>query len=202
MIGLFRGTQGQGTCPCVPNKEYAQILTPANLFDKPLVKIREDTYFMISSHFCGYSFCRVIHQILKDAKVSNLDRNLGDSIEDHVKDSLNAKNIPYKIGHYSITNPEEKGQCDVVLETGKGKVFLEIKKRSLPDEFQLGDDVEVLRSLGDGMLNAQKQILRHRVYLQKNNFMKLYQEEKESSPYTTLEWKGRRIVSISMCLPE
>lgn len=184
------------------NKDYVQILTPSNLFEKPLIKISKDTYFMISPHFSGYSFCNVIHQMLRKARVPNLDRDIGDSIENYVKDSLDSRHIPYKSGHYSITNPEEKGQCDVVLETAKKVVFLEIKKRSLPDEFKLGDDIEVLRSLGDGMIDAQKQMLRHRVYLQKNNFMKLYQEQKENSPHTLLEWNGRQIVSISMCLPD
>lgn len=184
------------------NNAYTQILTPTNLFDKPLVKLSEDTYFIISPHFCAYSFCRVIYQILKGAKVSNLDRKIGDLTEDYVKNKLNDKTFPFKSGHYSISNEKEKGECDVVLETEKEIIFLEIKKRSLPDTFELGDDVEVLRSLGDGMLNAQKQILRHRVYLQKSDLMKLYQEEKENSPYTVVELKGRRIVSISMCLPE
>lgn len=184
------------------NKEYTQILTPTNLFAKPLVKIKEDIYFMVSPHFCGYSFCNVIYQMLRRIKFSNLNRRIGDLTENYVKNKLNEKNIPFKSGYYAINNQIEKGECDVVLETKKEIVFLEIKKRSLPEEFQLGDDVEVLRSLGDGMLNAQKQILRHRVYLQKHNFMKLYQEEKESSSCTELVWKGHRIVSISMCLPE
>ncbi|MDD2497279.1 MAG: hypothetical protein PHY90_03955 [Desulfitobacteriaceae bacterium] len=184
------------------NNDYVQILTPSNLFEKPLIKISKDTYFMISPHFSGYSFCNAIHQMLRKARVPNLDRDIGDSIENYVKDSLDSRHIPYKSGHYSITNPEEKGQCDVVLETATKVVFLEIKKRSLPDEFKLGDDIEVLRSLGDGMIDAQKQMLCHRVYLQKNNFMKLYQEQKENSPHMVLEWNGRQIVSISMCLPD
>jgi hypothetical protein len=183
------------------NKDYAQILTPSNLFEKPLIKISNDSYFMISPHFSGYSFCSVIHQMLKEM-IPNIDRDIGVSIEKYVKDRLDSRHFPYKSGYYSITNPKEKGQCDVVLETEKQVVFLEIKKRSLPDEFKLGDDIEVLRSLGDGMIDAQKQILRHRVYLQKNSFMVLYQEQNENSPHTVLEWNGRQIVSISMCLPD
>ncbi len=184
------------------NKEYTEIVTSTNLYEKPLVKLSEETYFFISPHFCAYSFCKVLYQILKRAKISNLDRKIGDLTEDYVKFKLNEKGFPFKSGYYSIDNQDNKGQCDIVLETEKDVVFVEIKKRSLPDSFELGDDVEVLRSLGDGMLNAQKQILRHRVYLQKYNFMNLYKEENENSPYTILELKGRRIISISMCLPE
>ncbi len=184
------------------NRDYTEILSPTNLFDKPLVKLSEATYFFISPHFCAYSFCKVMHQMLKNIKFSNLDRKIGELTEKYVKDKLNEKDIPFKSGYYAIRNQKDKGECDVVLETNNEIVFLEIKKRSLPDEFELGDDVEVLRSLGDGMLNAQKQILRHRIYLQKHNLMRLYKEENENSLCSDLELKGRRIVAVSMCLTE
>lgn len=184
------------------NREYIEILTNTNIYEKPLIKLSEKTFFLISPHFCGYSFCKVLYQIFKDINISNLDRKIGDLTEEYVKNKLKDKKFLFKNGHYSIDNQTNKGQCDIVLETEKDIVFIEIKKRSLPDSFELGDDVELLRSLGDGMLNAQKQILRHRIYLEKNKFMKIYKEEKANSPYTILELKERRIISISMCLPE
>lgn len=184
------------------NIDYTEILSPTNIFNKPLVKLGEETYFLISPHFCADSFSKVMHQMLKKNKFSNLNRKIGELTEKYVKDKLNEKNIPFKSGHYAIMNQDDKGECDIVLETKNEIVFLEIKKRSLPDEFELGDDVEVLRSLGDGMLNAQKQILRHRIYLQKNSVMRLYHEENENSLHSDLELKGRRIVAVSMCLPE
>jgi hypothetical protein len=184
------------------NKDYTEILSPTNIFNKPLVKLKEDTYFLISPNFCSYSFSKVMHLILKNNKFSNLNRKIGELTEEFAKKKLNEKNIPFKSGHYALMNQDDKGECDIVLETKNEIVFLEIKKRSLPDEFELGDDVEVLRSLGDGMLNAQKQILRHRIYLQKHNKMRLYQEENENSLHSELELKGRRIVAVSMCLPE
>lgn len=184
------------------NESYSKILTPTNLFDKPLIKLSEDTYFIIAPHFSGYSFCTVIYQILRSANCLQLNRRLGEAIEQFVKDSLSAKRIPYKSGHYAITEPDKKGECDVILETEEKIIFLEIKKRSLPDTFELGDDVEVMCSLGDGMLNAQKQILRHRIYLQQNVSMKLFREQSEESPYTVVESKERQVVSVSLCFSE
>lgn len=184
------------------NRSFNQILTSTDLFNKPLIRLDRDSYFIVSPHFCGYSFCEVMYQILKKVKGLMLDRKIGLKIEDYVRSKLESKNIKFCSGYYALNNEKDKGECDVVLETKKNIVFIEIKKRSLPDTFELGDDVEVLRSLGDGMLNAQKQILRHRIYLQKNGSMKLYEEQDESSSYSVLEWKDRRIVSISICLPE
>ncbi|GCD12765.1 hypothetical protein [Clostridium tagluense] len=184
------------------NKSFNQILTATNLFSKPLIRLSKDTYFLVSPHFCGYSLCEIMYQILKKVKGLRLNRKMGVTIEDYVKSKLDSKNIKYYSGHYSLDNDKDKGECDVVLETDKNIIFLEIKKRSLPDTFELADDVEVLSSLGEGMLNAQKQILRHRIYLQKNDTMKLYEKQDKLSPYSVLNWKGRRIVSISICFPE
>ena len=52
------------------------------------------------------------------------------------------------------------------------------------------------------MLNAQKQILRHRIYLQQNGSMKLFREQSEESPYTVVESKERQVVSVSLCFSE
>lgn len=184
------------------NSDFTEILTPTNLFDKPLAFLKEDIYFLVSPYFCGYSFITVMHEILKRLKVPILNRELGMILEEYVKKELENKNFKYHSGHYSISNPNTRGECDIVLETNKEIIFLEVKKRGLPDTFKLGDDVEVLKSLGEGMLHAQKQILKHRVFLQKNGYMDIYKEQNESSPYTTLSWNSRRILSISICLPE
>lgn len=184
------------------NNEFKQILTPSNLFDKPLVLLNKDVYFLISPHFCGYSFIKVMDSILKRERVLALNRRLGEILEVYIKKKLEEKNFKYQSGHYSIDTPETKGECDIVLETKDKIIFLEVKKRRLPDSFELGDDVDTLKSLGEGMVHAQKQILKHRVFIQKNGFMKLHEEQNILSPHTVLDWNNRRLISISLCLPE
>lgn len=184
------------------NNEFKQILTPSNLFDKPLVLLNKDVYFLISPHFCGYSFIKVMYSILKRERVPALNQKLGEILEVYVKKKLEGKNFKYKSGHYSIDNPKTKGECDIVLETQDKIIFLEVKKRGLPDSFELGDDIDTLKSLGEGMVHAQKQILKHRIFLQKNGFMELHEEQNILSPHTVLDLNNRRLISISLCLPE
>ncbi|WFA08555.1 hypothetical protein [Tissierella sp. Yu-01] len=184
------------------NNDFIQMLTPTNLFSKPLVLLDKDVYFLVSPYFCGYSFLTVMHDILKREGVPALNRELGKTLEGYVKKKLEDKNFKYHSGHYSITDLNTKGECDIVLETNDKIIFLEVKKRALPVSFEVGDDVDVLNSLGEGMLHAQKQILNHRVFLQKHGYIKIHEEQNELSPYTVLRWDNRRIISISMCLPE
>lgn len=184
------------------NNEFEQILTPSNLFDRPLVLLDKDLYFLISPHFCGYSFIKVMDSILKRENVPALNRRLGEILEVYVKKKLEEKSFKYQSGHYSIDTPKTKGECDIVLETQDKIIFLEVKKSGLPDSFESGDDVDTLKSLGEGMVHAQKQILKHRVFLHKNGFIKLYEEQDILSPHTVLDWNNRRLISISLCLPE
>ncbi|MFA7689182.1 MAG: hypothetical protein WCX96_03755 [Bacilli bacterium] len=184
------------------NNEFKQILTACNLFDRPLVLLDKDVYFLISPYFCGYSFIKAMDGILKREKVLALNRRLGEILEIYVKKKLEEKGYEYQSGHYSVDKPETKGECDIVLETKNEIIFLEVKKRGLPDTFELGDDVDTLKSLGEGMVHAQKQILKHRAFLQKNEFMKLHEEQDILYPYTVLDLNNRHLISISLCLPE
>lgn len=182
------------------NTEFNMIGEKVNFNEKPLIKIDEDNYFLLCPEMCSYSFCEVIYNILK-AEIIGLDRLLGDSVELIVKEYLTKNSIEFKCGEYFSRDGIAEGECDLVLENDQFIVFIEIKKRSLPREFEIGDDVEVFKSLSEGMLVAQKQILNHRFHLIDNNKINLYDKE-DKSKYEVLEWKNRRIIGISLCLPE
>lgn len=184
------------------NCKFDKMLSEVNLFNKPLVKLKNNNYFLVSPHFCGYSFIKVIEEKLIKERYLNFNRRLGLLLEDYIKNKLEEKNFKYKTGHYSIDKQKTKGECDIVLETEETIAFVEVKKRSLPESFEVADDIGIFKSLAEGMIHAQIQGLRHKKYMEKNRFIRLYKEENYSSGSVTLEYNDRTIILISLCLFE
>lgn len=185
------------------NIEFNMIGEKVNFNERPLIKIDENNYFLLCPEMCSYSFCEVMYNLLKN-NIRNLNRLLGDGVELIVKEYLSENSIDFKSGEYFPKNnkkEEPKGECDIVLENDEFIVFIEVKRRSLPHEFDVADDVEVFRALSEGMLRAQKQIMNHRLHLISNGEIKLY-NKKDKEKYELLEWKNRQIMCISLCLPE
>ncbi len=65
--------------------------------------------------------------------------------------------------------------------------------------FENADDIALLNTLGWGMLYAQRQLLKHKRYLEKYTKMRLV--DQNGCKYE-LQLGDRNIVLISMCLPE
>lgn len=184
------------------NIDFDMIAKKVNFNERPLIKIDESNYFLLCPEMCSYSFCEAMYNILK-SNTKNLNRLLGEGVELIVKEYLSENSIDFKSGEYFSGDKKKvtEGECDIVLENDEFIVFIEVKRRPLPHEFEMADDVEVFRALSEGMLSAQKQILKHKLHLISNGEIKLY-NKKDKEEYEVLECKNRQIIGISLCLPE
>ena len=184
------------------NCMFDSFLSKTNYNEKPLVKLEDNTYFLLSAYFNGFAFCEVIYHKLKSLYPTNIDRDKGFKIEDMIKSFLDNKKYPYHCGNYRI-NKSQRNECDLVIENNKQIVFLEIKNRPLPETFEQGDDVSTLRCLAEGMIKAQIQCLKHEYYLKKNGNIILEDDIDEDKPVTyQLNWNKRRVICISICAQE
>ena len=181
------------------NIDFNAPFKKTNFSEKPLIKLDDNHYFLLSSEICAYSFCTALQSILN---IPN--KQLGDKVEDLVKKYLTRNSINFKCGKYfpnsQLINDNEL-ECDLILENEKFIVFIEIKKRGLPQEFETGNDIEVFKALSEGMITAQKQILKHKFHLIEEGQLKLYNSPSKDN-YQILEYKNRKIISISLCLSE
>jgi len=177
------------------NREFNGFLGNTNTKDYPLIQLSEEDFFLASPHFSGYAFAERIYKNIKSGYNGNYDRDLGNTLEELIKRLLDNKKFSYKCGTYAVGNDAEQAECDLVLETNKSILLVEIKKRPLPETFENGDDVETLKSLGEGMLSAQKQLFKHRLYLKKYGQINF-------DDSTTIVKADRMVHSISICLPE
>ena len=176
------------------NSKFNAIFEETNTRECPLIQIGESKFLLMSAHFCGYAFCERIYQTLKRVSKGAFDGRLGKRIEVILKELIKEKGYDYKSGEYAIGIDSEQAECDIVMETDDKILFVELKKRPLPEEFEYGDVVKVFKCLGEGMLTAQKQAFKHRLYLENYG-----QIDFGSSKVV----KGDKLIhTISVCLPE
>lgn len=180
------------------NAAFNSLESPMNLQRKPLIRFPMDTWFFIDQHFCGMGFYHTAYELIKGNLVT-LDRLQGPVVENMLIDEMKAKHYHCMYGKYPAKNGINNDECDLVL-LGKKMNFFEIKKRLSVDEFDAIDDVSLLRSLGLGMVKAQKQCFGHERYLKKNSTMTLEGEDKSF----TLTYDSEKMPSykISVCLSE
>lgn len=185
------------------NNNYTEAFKDNNLYDKPLIKLSDDTYFWLCSQFCCYSFLKVLYEDIQKnycgSNKKNLPKKFGMAIENYVYKLLDNKNIKYKHGiYFPSTNCE--GECDLILENEERLVFLELKNSGIAREFQFGDDVKVLNQLGNSTLKAQCQILKHKIHLSQNgNKLDLFASVHDVQPACQIDINNKRVFSISLC---
>ena len=180
------------------NIEYNNFLAKTNYSLKPLVKLKNNTYFLFSTYFNGFAFCEVLYNKLKTYYPGNFNRLKGDYLEDMIKSLFKEKGFCFHSGNY-ITSNSENLECDMILEDEKHIIFIEIKNQPLLDGFELGDDVETLYYLGEGMIKAQKQCFKHIKHLKSAG--KLIINTGNGITYELTE-NQRRIICISVCSQE
>ena len=181
------------------NLEYDEAIARTNTNMFPLVDLGNGEYYLLSSQFCGYAFCEKMHAELKGELKDSFDASLGVMLEELIRQLLRGKGYAFKHGIYAEGVSGVQTDCDLVMETDRDIFFFEIKKRGLSKGFELVKDVQLLRDLGYGPLRAQVQALKHRLYLKNNSNINLVDENGNQS---LLVERGRRINTISICLPE
>lgn len=192
------------------NREYHLPLSAINQWDWPLIQAPDPhRFFMLSPHFSGYGFCRRLETLLEERDPAGkraLGEDLGKEVEKLTARILDDRKIPY---HHNGFYREGTGrrnknrvEFDFILEDHEHILFLEVKKHPLGEGFQQGSDVDIMFDLARGLLKAQVQAYRHRLKLSENGVLPLYHSDTDAEPYYILEQKGRKIHSMSVCLPE
>lgn len=179
------------------NFRFNNFLAETNYRTKPLVKLPDGSYFLFSAFFNGFALCEVLYNKLEPYHSNRFNRKKGDNVENMVKNLFKEKGFAFHSGKYHVRKGESY-ECDIVLETEKEIVFLEVKNQPLPDSFEQGDDVETLRCLGEGMIKAQRQCFRHIYHMQSKGYLEL----ENNGEWYKLEWKNRRIICVSVSSQE
>lgn len=185
------------------NLEYVEAFKETNLYNKPLIKLDSDKYFLLCPQFCAYSFLKILYEDMElhytGKHKKHLGNKFGKALENFVYQLLENKNFDYKKGIYA-PKLEQEGECDLILENNDNIVFIEMKNSGIAKEFELGDDVKVLNQLGSSALYAQKQNLKHKLYLvENNNECDLYKEVNDAIPIYHFSANDKKMFSVALC---
>jgi hypothetical protein len=168
----------------------------ANFSQRPLLRYTEQSYHLLNRSFCSEAFLESIFTQLR-SKVPNFDGDyLGKGIERYVRQVLREHDIDSSSGDYWIG--KTRWECDIVVETNKTIIFIEVKKKPLTRKARAGSDVSVVMDLAQSLLDAQKQAGNHEVQLRKAGYLDLL----DGGNTHRIELKGRTIERIALSLTD
>jgi hypothetical protein len=183
------------------NTSFIDYMDETNTWQKPLIRKKNGKLFCAGASIGGFGFYEVMYQILCGAYGQRaLNNRLGFDLEELVYNLFAKKGIKFIKGKYDEIKDMPERDCDLIIEGSDKVCFIEIKKIPLPNTYEQGDDVAVLRVLGDGMLYAQEQIMWHKLRLKETGHILLY--DKNTGKTYDFVLGDRRIYSISLCMPE
>lgn len=182
------------------NADFSYYLDATNSWRKPLVRLDADTYFCLDGRMEGYAFYEAMFQIIFARYGTVFSKYQGERLEKMVYQMFREKHFPYITGQYLPDGDLPERNCDMILEGSERVMFVEIKKCPLPGSYEQADDVDVLKTLGEGMLYAQEQILWHKLRLKEKGALVLYDKERNYlQDYTPGK---KKIIAMSICMPE
>ncbi len=180
------------------NNSFDNFLSETNYRSRPLLKLKNEKYFLFSAYFNGFAFCEVLYNKLNSHYGHSFNAQKGEKVENMVKNLFKEKGYQFHSGKYNVKKGQDE-ECDMVIETTDKIVFIEIKNQPLPETFEQGDDVETLRCLGEGMIKAQMQCFKHIRQLKRKGYILL---QNENQPSYELKLDNRKIICISICSQE
>lgn len=182
------------------NVDFSYYLDATNSWRKPLVRLDADTYFCLDGRMEGYAFYEAMFQIIFARYGTVFSKYQGERLEKMVYQMFREKHFPYITGQYLPDGDLPERNCDMILEGSERVMFVELKKCPLPGSYEQADDVDVLKTLGEGMLYAQEQILWHKLRLKEKGALVLYDKERNYlQDYTPGK---KKIIAMSICMPE
>lgn len=133
-----------------------------NFFKKPLIKLEETRFLLMNKSWCAPNYFEALFsQFL--LSISELSSKIGTQLEKYVQGKLTEKGITFSTGEYQVDATE--GECDIVIESEKGIVLIECKKKVLTGKSKSGIDTDILIDLSDSILEAQRQAGRTEIIL-------------------------------------
>jgi hypothetical protein len=176
-----------------PKEEPKDAKTGLTFAGYPLLTADKKTYWLLDRSMCAAAFLEVVTMLLRRTD-KDFDGKIGIPIETFLRDEFSAHNISTHTGKYVVAKKD--GECDIVVETEKALIFLEVKKKPLTRRAQAGSDVHVVMDLANSLLAAQVQAGWHEVRINAQGFLDLDHD----GVATRLELNGRSIERIAVSL--
>lgn len=163
--------------------------TEINFYEKPLIKLVDNSYCLLNKSICGESFITNFALNIH-SKVDSFWFKLGEYTETFIKKELNKKYISYLSGKYNNFN-KTNGDCDVILQNADTIIFIEFKIKALTKEAKSIDEHKLTLDVINSLLYEHWQTGKHTLLLNKYGHILFTENNK-------LEKNNRKIERISI----
>ncbi|MDO8776381.1 MAG: hypothetical protein Q7K57_48250 [Burkholderiaceae bacterium] len=163
--------------------------------ERPLVALERDFFWLLDNAVCAPAYIEVQLSQLREMGVD--DGRLGFAFEDTIGALLQQHGIHPVSGFYDDGGKE--WECDLVFETPDCVFFLETKKKTLTRKSRAGMTLGLLLDIGQSMVHAVLQGLRHERKLRTDKRLEL---RTRSGGTHVIELNGRSVEVIAVTLQE
>ena len=183
------------------NRDYfqPQDADKSDFWFKPFVEIHRNSLLLISPSLAALGFFEAVTRALRGAGYPRLEQQMGDAIERVVASTFRTHGLDVTIEGKTytmfdpLTGTQQKGECDVVVETPENVIFVETKKKPHRRVSATGDALANLIDLSGSLFDAQAQLARHERIL-------LHHGHIQFDDGKRLECNGRSIERIAITL--
>jgi len=167
--------------------------TDIDFFLLPLLKLGETKFLLMDKSWCAPAFYEVMATKIRDSKYPDFDKKIGKALEMLVNRRFGNKGITYHYGVYRVDGKD--GECDIVIESDKSIILIELKKKVLTRKSKSGLDVNIILDLAGSLLDAQCQSGRTEIILREKGEIDLIDE---NGDVHKLEYKKRKIERVAL----
>lgn len=176
------------------NFKFLTDYTECDFGFKPLIKVTDTKYLLADRSWCAGAFYEVMADLARRFDKKKGEGNIGIAIEKFTNAILKEKGIRLYSGNYAGIN-KGQGECDVLIESQKAIMLMEIKKKVLTRKSKSGVDTGIIVDLAGSLLDAQLQAGRTELILRRQGYIEL---EDGSGNIYRIELKGRNVERIAM----
>ncbi len=166
-----------------------------NFWFKPLVKLSNNKYLLYDKIWCSPAFLEVFLTILREQYDNKIDDKIGIYLEDLLKNKLKNDNLVYSCGKYNVDGHE--GETDLIIETSKSIIIIEIKKKTLTRKSRSGFDVSIVIDLMDSLIDSQLQTNKVELILREKGLIEL---KDSNDKMNKIYFQSRKIERFSISL--
>lgn len=168
-----------------------------NLYLKPLIQLDDTSFLIISPPLASQSVYEGLVSLLRENGYKEIDNKLGEYTELFLRKCFDQRSINYYSGDYEYTlDKKYYGECDFLIETDKGIILLEVKKKALTRSARSGVDVALMSDLAKSLLSSQTQLLRTEFVLCKDRLISI----NDGVQVKDVHLNNREIVKVSVSL--
>lgn len=170
--------------------------TGQDFFIRPLLRYGAEEFFLLDRSVCAPACLEALFAGLR-RQISHLDDQIiGPAVERFLRNELRSHGVSAISGKYDANG--KRWQCDLVVETPKAVVFIEVKKKALTRPAKAGSRAHILLDLAKSLVEAQLQAGRHEIQLRKMGCLEL----NDSGNLRRVELRNRGVERIAVSLHE